>query len=97
MLGTAHASGDWSLKQDETALTGELGREIVVRNGRFFTIGDNGAEFTKLKKGDIIFNHRQTEDLLSRGYVTGRGKLIGGNAHIDGTAYAYWRGNFYWC
>lgn len=88
LLGTAHASGDWSLKQDETALTGELGREIVVRNGRFFTIGDNGAEFTKLKKGDIIFNHRQTEDLLSRGYVTGRGKLIGGNAHIDGTAYA---------
>ena len=88
LLGTAHASGDWSLKQDETALTGELGREIVVRNGRFFTIGDNGAEFTKLKKGDIIFNHRQTEDLLSKGYVTGRGKLIGGNAHIDGTAYA---------
>lgn len=88
ILGTAHASGDWSLKQDETALIGELGREIVVRNGRFFTIGDNGAEFTKLKKGDIIFNHRQTEDLLSKGYVTGRGKLIGGNAHVEGTAYA---------
>lgn len=88
LLGTAHASGDWSLKQDETALTGELGREIVVRNGRFFTVGDNGAEFTKLKKGDIIFNHRQTEDLLSKGYVTGRGKLIGGNARVDGTAYS---------
>ena len=88
LLGDAHASGDWSLKQDETALTGELGREIVVRDGRFFTIGDNGAEFTKLKKGDIIFNHRQTEDLLSKGYVTGRGKLIGGSSHVDGTAYA---------
>ena len=92
LLGTAHASGDWSLKQDETALTGELGREIVVRNGRFFTIGDNGAEFTKLKKGDIIFNHRQTEDLLSKGYVTGRGKLIGGNAHVEGTAYSNAKG-----
>ena len=92
LLGTAHVSGDWSLKQDETALTGELGREIVVRNGRFFTIGDNGAEFTKLKKGDIIFNHRQTEDLLSKGYVTGRGKLIGGNAHVEGTAYSNAKG-----
>lgn len=92
LLGTAHASGDWSLKKDETALTGELGREIVVRNGRFFTIGDNGAEFTKLKKGDIIFNHRQTEDLLSKGYVTGRGKLIGGNAHVEGTAYSNAKG-----
>lgn len=92
LLGTAHASGDWSLKQDETALTGELGREIVVRNGRFFTVGDNGAEFTKLKKGDIIFNHRQTEDLLSKGYVTGRGKLIGGNARVDGTAYSNAKG-----
>lgn len=92
LLGTAHASGDWSLKQDETALTGELGREIVVRNGRFFTVGDNGAEFTKLKKGDIIFNHRQTEDLLSKGYVTGRGKLIGGNARVEGTAYSNAKG-----
>lgn len=92
LLGTAHASGDWSLKQDETALTGELGREIVVRNGRFFTVGENGAEFTKLKKGDIIFNHRQTEDLLSKGYVTGRGKLIGGNAHVEGTAYSNAKG-----
>ena len=92
LLGTAHASGDWSLKQDETALTGELGREIVVRNGRFFTVGDNGAEFTKLKKGDIIFNHRQTEDLLSKGYATGRGKLIGGNAHVEGTAYSNAKG-----
>ena len=85
LLGTAHASGDWSLKQDETSLVGELGREIVVRDGRFFTIGNNGAEFANLKKGDIIFNHRQTEDLLSKGYVTGRGKLIGGNAYSDGT------------
>lgn len=87
-LGTAHASGDWSLKRNETALVGELGTELVVRNGRFFTVGDNGAEFANLKKGDIIFNHYQTEDLLSKGYVTGRGKLIGGNAHVEGTAYS---------
>ena len=36
-----------------------------------------------MKKGDIIFNHRQTEDLLSKGYITGRGK-----AFAEGTAYA---------
>ena len=47
------------------------------------TVGENGAEFTQIKKGDIIFNHKQTESLLKNGYVTGRGK-----AYASGTAYA---------
>lgn len=87
-IGHAYSSGDWSIKKGSNSLVGELGREILVRNGSYQTIGDNGAEFVQTKPGDIIFNHKQTEALLSNGYVTGRGKLIGGNAHADGTAYA---------
>lgn len=81
--GTTFAGGSWGAPRTETALTGELGPEILVRNGRWTTIGENGAEFTDIKKGDIIFNHKQTESLLKNGYVTGRGK-----AYVGGTAYA---------
>ena len=56
--GTAFAHGDWSTKDSGIALVGELGRETVVRDGKFFTIGDDGAEFFNYKKGDIIFNHK---------------------------------------
>ena len=86
--GTAHANGSWGAPRTETALTGELGPELLVRGNRWFTIGENGAEFTQVKKGDIIFNHKQTKSLLSNGYVTGRGKLQGGSALASGTAYA---------
>lgn len=49
----AYAGGKWGLPNDQTALTGELGTEIVVRDGNWFTVGDDGAEFVNLKKGDI--------------------------------------------
>lgn len=86
--GTADAGGNWGAPKTETALVGELGPEVIVRGSKWFTVGDNGAEFTQVKKGDIIFNHKQTEQLLKNGYVTGRGKLQGGNsAFASGTAY----------
>ena len=85
--GTAYKKGSWGAPKTETALVGELGPEMLVRNGRWTTIGNKGAEFTQIKKGDIIFNHKQTEELLSKGYVTGRGKLHGG-AFASGTAYS---------
>ena len=88
VAGTAHANGSWGAPKTETALVGELGPEMLVRNGRWTTVGDNGAEFTQVKKGDIIFNHKQTKDLLSKGYVTGRGKLKGSSAFASGTAYS---------
>lgn len=81
--GTAYKSGKWGAPRTEKALTGELGPEMIVRGDRWFTVGNNGAEFTDIKKGDIIFNHKQTESLLKNGYVTGRGK-----AYASGTAYA---------
>lgn len=84
--GTAYAGGNWGAPRTETALTGELGPELLVRNGRWTTIGENGAEFTEIKKGDIIFNHKQTEELLKNGYVTSGGGR--GKAYAEGTAYA---------
>ena len=56
-IGTAHATGDWGAKKSEKALVGELGRETIVRGSEYFTVGDNGAELTDIRKGDIIFNH----------------------------------------
>lgn len=85
--GTAHKGGSWGAKKTETALVGELGPEIVVRGSRWFTVGDQGAEFANIQKGDIIFNHKQTEELFANGYITSRGKMKG-TAHAQGTAYA---------
>lgn len=84
--GKAFARGNWATKESGTALVGELGPETVVRNGRFFTIGDNGAEFFKYQKGDIIFNHKQTEELFRNGYVSSSGGR--GRAYVEGTAFA---------
>lgn len=87
--GSSFADGNWGLTRHENALTGELGQELIVRNGKFFTVGDMGPEFVHLRPGDIVFNHLQTKMLLERGYVTSRGKMIGGsNAHVTGTAHA---------
>lgn len=86
--GTAHASGDWGVKQDETgSLVGELGPETLVRNGKWKTIGDNGAEMVNLKNGDIIFNHKQTEQLLKNGHINSRGKMVGGQSFAEGNAH----------
>lgn len=83
--GTAFVQGNWGTKENGTALMGELGQEVIVRDGHFFTVGDNGAEFVKYKKGDIVFNHKQSEELFKNGYVTsggGRGKAL-----ASGTAF----------
>lgn len=71
--GAAFASGTLGASKDETALLGELGNELVVRGNRFFTVGNNGAEMFNVKKGDIIFNHQQTKDLLDKGCAMGHG------------------------
>lgn len=73
--GVANASGTLGAEKTETSLVGELGPEMRVRGNRWELIGENGAEFTDVKKGDIIFNHKQTEQLMKNGYVNGRGKV----------------------
>ena len=87
--GKAFKSGNWATKESGVALMGELGRELIVRNGKFFTVGDEGAGFFPYQRGDIIFNHKQTEELLNNGFVTsngGRGTLHG--ALANGTAFS---------
>ncbi len=49
---------------------------MVVRGNRFFTVGDHGPEMVHLRQGDIVFNHRQTRELLSRGHTAGRGRAL---------------------
>lgn len=92
--GQANASGNWGIKKGGLSLVGELGQEILVRGSEFHTIGDNGAEFIQTRPGDIIFNHKQTASLLENGYVTSRGKMIGGNANVNGSAYSSGSGSF---
>lgn len=90
--GTAFAQGDWGTKENGVALGGELGQELVVRNGKFFTIGDKSAEFFKYQKGDIIFNAAQTKEIFEKGKIThgtGRGKAL-----AEGTAFSRGSGRF---
>ena len=82
--GYSFASGTWGLPQNETALINELGQELLVRDGAWHLI-PAGARFMQLKKNDIIFNHRQTQELFKNGNITGTGKLIGGSSHANGT------------
>lgn len=85
--GTAFAKGNWGTRDSGVALGGELGRELVVRDGKYFTIGDNGAEFFHYKHNDIIFNAKQTAELFKYGGTRGRGlALVSGTAFGDGTS-----------
>lgn len=63
--------------------------ELIVRDGKWFTVGDSGAGLYAYKRNDIIFNHRQTEELFKNGKVTsggGRGKMFAnGTAFSSGT------------
>lgn len=87
--GTANASGNWGLPQAEhNSLVGELGTETVVdpHTGRYYTVGDHGAELVDLPKDAIIFNHLQTKELFKNGHINSRGKLTGG-AYAEGNAH----------
>lgn len=96
--GNAHIHGKLNgLKKDETnAVVGELGPEMVVDpyRGYYYTVGDNGTEMVNLPKGAIIYNHKQTEELLSqgktsRGHLKGNLKLSDGIAMAQGNAHSY--------
>lgn len=84
--GTAFASGNWGTRSGGTALVGELGQELVVRNGKYFTIGDNGAELFQYHKDDIIFNAEQTRQILANGKITNGVKR--GVTYAEGTAFS---------
>ena len=91
--GTAFQKGTWGTKTSGTALGGELGQELVVRDGKFFTIGDNGAELFHFEKDDIIFNADQTKQIFEKGKITSGNRR--GKALADGTAFSSGSIKFY--
>ena len=87
VANTANLPGSFDTAPGGRTLVGELGREIVVdpRTGKWYTVGDNGAEFRDIPAGAIVFNHKQTESLLANGYVAGRASaLVSGTAMVTG-------------
>lgn len=80
--GRANAVGSNQIQKSGTSLVGELGQELLVRpsDGTWRTIGNSGPEFIPILKGDIIYNAKQTRQLLSGQKVT-----VGGSAYANGT------------
>lgn len=83
--GNASASGG-EITGDQKTLVGELGPELVVSpsKGTFRTVGAKGAEFTQLKRGDIVFNAAQTKQLLTTGSINSRGMALANGNIPDG-------------
>ena len=73
---TKHSSKIGGYANAKGTLMGELGPELVVSNGRYFVVGQNGPEMIDLADDAIVFNHLQTESLLKRGMSTGRGTAV---------------------
>ena len=67
-----------ALAKGANTLMGELGTELIVADGRYYTVGEQGAEFVNLPHDAIVFNHLQTKKLLSKGHISGRGDAIHG-------------------
>lgn len=83
-----------SIPKDETALVNEVETEALLRDGILYEI-PGGAHTVPLKKGDVIFNNKQLDQLKQHGYVTsngGHGKLVGGG-FADGTMHGYFGGS----
>ena len=85
-ISVAHAAGtNGGLARAERALVGELGYEVVVNphSGKWYTVGEHGAEFVNLPKDAIVFDHQKSEELLKNGFVGARGMAM-----AEGNAYA---------
>lgn len=79
--GKSFLSGNWGLPYDlPKSMIAELGPEILLRDGIYKLI--DKPQFIDLKKGDIIFNHEQTEAILKRGKNSNLKRLseLGNNA-----------------
>lgn len=69
----AYANGKISVDHDQVALMNELGMESRVRDGVWSLI-PGGAHFENVKKDDIIFSAKQTQDLLKYGATPGHAR-----------------------
>lgn len=88
-IGSSYASGTIGAKKTENALINELGNETIIDPATgTYEIVEGGAQFRKIKKGQIILNHLQTKALQKFGKISSFGKMLfGGNAKIKGSAY----------
>lgn len=80
--GKSNASGNIGAKQTEVALMGEIAPELWVHadTGTWELV--DKPQFRKVKKGDVIFNGNQTEQLLKQGVIDSYGRSF-----LNGTAY----------
>lgn len=90
----SNVTSDGRLRRNEEALINEVEKEWVIRNGQILEFNDGYPTKAKLKRGDIVLNHRQVNQLEEKGYVKGsHAKIVGGesafsNGTIVGNAYA---------
>ncbi len=77
-----YGSRDSGVKRNESDLIGEIAPELWVHadTGTWELV--DRPQFRKVHKGDVIFDARQTEDLLKNGVIDSFG-----NAFLSGTAY----------
>ena len=96
--GPAFAEGNTSKLHSGASLAnktlvGELGPELAVYDGRYHLLGSAGAEFVKLPKDALVFNHLQTRGIMNGQMNGARAKVYGGRAQsvfnrMTGTAMA---------
>lgn len=89
--GAFSFGADWELHRDEDALVNEIGNESIVRDGKWFVLQGN-AHVEHLRKGDIIFSAKQTEELIKYGKVMsdgGRGRVAMSNGTAQPGMHAY--------
>ena len=77
----------WGLANNESkTLINELGEEIIVRDGKAMIVNDGLPTMNfPLKRGDIIFNAEQTQELLKHGYSKSYAIENMSNSHAAGT------------
>ena len=71
----AYSNGKVALEHDEVALVNELGRESIVRGDKWMLLPP-GMHTQALKKGDIVLNAQQTEDLMKHGKAKGHARAL---------------------
>ena len=67
--------------REEDAIVGEAGVETWIHDGQYSLVGQNGAEFVHLERGDQILTNDETK------------KLFGNKKKFSGNAYASGRGS----
>ena len=92
LKGTTFAHGEWGAKKTENALISEVAPEIWVHadTGKWELV--TNPQFIRVKKGDVIFNGKQTADLLNKGSSANFGaSYLEGTAYINATGWGKWK------